>query len=79
MQEHNQTEERTETVQLIILYTGKQGHAIISKMKKNLSKGLPSKVKIMITYQGRKFSIKFNKKDKKNSNMKTILYIMVSA
>ena len=63
VRENDQTKEPTETVQLIVPYTGKQGNKILSKMKKNLSKALPDKVKTMITYQGTKLSTKFNIKD----------------
>ena len=55
IQENDQTKEPTETVQLIVPYTGKQGHKIISKIKKDLSKALPSKVKTMVTYKGQNF------------------------
>ena len=75
IQQNDQTKEPTETVQIIVPYTGKQGHEIISKMKKDLSKALPSKVKTMVTYQGTKLSTKFNIKDQtKFQNKNNIVY-----
>ena len=63
IQENDQTKEPTETVQLIVLYTGKQGHKIIFKIKKDLSKALLSILETMVTYQRTKFSTKFNIKN----------------
>ena len=59
IQEKDQLKEPTETLQLIVQYTGKQGHQIISKIKKDLSKALPSKVKTVVTYQGTELFTKF--------------------
>ena len=63
IQENDQTEEPTETAQLIVPYTGKQGHKIISKVKKDLSKALSSKVKTMVTCQETKLLKEFNIKN----------------
>ena len=71
IQEKDQTKELTETVQLIVPHTGKQDHKIVSEIKKDLSKALPSKVKIMVTYQGTKLSAKLNLKDRRKFQHKS--------
>ena len=48
----------------MLLYSGKQGNKLLSKMKKDLNKSLPTKVKTTVTYQSKKLGTKFQLKDK---------------
>ena len=46
-------------VQIMLPYNGKQGHKLLSKMKKHLNKSLPTEVKTAVTYQSKKLGTKF--------------------
>ena len=59
-----QSKETQQTLQLMVPYSGKQGHKLLSKMKKQLKKTLPEDVNTMISYKGTKLSAKFLVKDK---------------
>ena len=45
-------------------YSGKQGHQLLPKMKKQLKRTLPKDIKSMITYKSTKLSTEFLVKDK---------------
>ena len=51
-------------LQLMVPYSGNQGHKLLSKMKKQLKKTLPGDVNTMISYKSTKLSAKFPVKDK---------------
>ena len=55
-------------VQIMLPYNGKQGHKLLSKMKKHLNKSLPTEVKTTVTYQSKKLGTKFQLKDKTRFN-----------
>ena len=59
-----QSKETQQTLWLMVPYSGKQGHKLISKMKKHLKKTLPEDVNKMISYENTKLSTKFPVKDK---------------
>ena len=59
-----QSKETQPILQLIVPYSGKQGHKLLSKMKKQLKKTLPEDVNTMISYKSTKLSTKFPVKDK---------------
>ena len=48
----------------MVPYSRKQGHKLLSKMKKQLKKTLPEDVNTMISYKSTKLSTKFPVKDK---------------
>ena len=58
------SKETQQTLQLMVPYSGKQGHKLLSKMKKQLKKTLPEDVNTMISYNSTKLSTKFPVKDK---------------
>ena len=58
------SQENCKNLQLILLYAGKQGTKLTSKMKKQLKKVLPDNVKTMATYQSKELASKFPVKDK---------------
>ena len=53
-----------QNLQLFVPYSGKQGHRLLSKMKKQLKRTLPDDVKTIISYKSTKLSTKFPVKDK---------------
>ena len=55
-----QSKETQQTLQLMVPYSGKQGHILLSKMKKQLKKTLPEDVNTMISYKRTKLSTKFS-------------------
>ena len=59
-----ETSTASNKIQLILPYTGKQGKKLITKMKKHIRKTLPENVLVIVTYQSKKLSTKFNIKDK---------------
>ena len=59
--ENNETQP---TLQLMVSYSGNQGHKLLSKMKKQLTKTLPGDVNTMISYKSTKLSTKFPVKGK---------------
>ena len=58
-----QNKETQQTLQLMVTYSGNQGHNLLSKMKKQLKKTLPEDVNTMISYKSTKLSTKFPVKD----------------
>ena len=56
--------ETQQTLQLMVLYSGNQGHNLLFKMKKQLKKTQPEDVNTMISYKNTKLSTKFPVKDK---------------
>ena len=59
------TNDNSETkLQLFLPFLGKQGTQLLSKMKKQLKKSIPSNVKTCITYEGAKLSTQFPVKDR---------------
>ena len=55
----NTTDNSETKLQLFLPFSGKQGIQLLSKMKKQLKKRIPSNVKTWITYQGTKLSTQF--------------------
>ena len=53
-----------QNLQLLVPYSGKQGHQLLSKMKKQLKRTLPDDIKTIISYKSTKLSTKFPVKDK---------------
>ena len=53
-----------QNLQLLVLYSGKQGHPLLSKMKKQLKRTLPDDTKIVISQKSTKLSTKFPVKGK---------------
>ena len=51
-------------IQLLVPYSGKQGHQLLLKIKKQLKKNLPDDIKLMISYRSTKLSTKFPTKGK---------------
>ena len=43
----------------MVPYSGKQGHQLLSKMKKQVKRTLPNDIKTLISYKSTKFSTKF--------------------
>ena len=56
--------DREQYLQLFVPYSGKQGHRLLSKMKKQLKRTLPDDIKTIISYKSTKLSTKFPVKDK---------------
>ena len=54
-----ETNEVSNKIQLVLPYPRKQG-----KMEKHIRKTLPENVQVIVTYQSKKLSTKFNIKDK---------------
>ena len=61
---NNETNETSNKIQLILTYSGKQGKKLKKKMKKYIRKTLTENVQVIVTYQSKKLSTKFNVKDK---------------
>ena len=53
-------------IQLLVPYSGKQEHQLLSKMKKQLKRTLLDDIKTMISYRSANLSTKFTVKDKKD-------------
>ena len=53
-----------QNLQLFVPHSGKQGHRLLLKMKKQLKRTLPDDVKTIISYKSKKLSTKFPVKDK---------------
>ena len=51
-------------IQPLVPYSGKQGHQLLLKMKKQLKRNLSNDIKTMISYRSTKLSTKFPVKDK---------------
>ena len=60
-------------VQIMLPYNGKQGHKLLSKMKKHLNKSLPTEVKTTVTFQSKKLETKFQLKYKTRFNQQNNL------
>ena len=60
----NTTDNSETKLQLFLPFSGKQGIQLLSKMKKQLKKRIPSNVKTCITYEGTKLSTQFPVKDR---------------
>ena len=58
-----QNKETQQTLQLMVPYSGNQGHKLSSKMKLQLKKTLPEDANTMISYKSTKLSTKFPVKD----------------
>ena len=59
-----ENKETQQTLQLMVPYSGNQGHKLLSKIKKQLRKTLPEDVNTMINNKSAKLSTKFPVKDK---------------
>ena len=59
-----ENKETQQTLQLMVPYSGNQGHKLLSRMKKQLKKTRPEDVNTMISYRSTKLSTKFPVKDK---------------
>ena len=57
------TNATSKQIQLVLPYAGKRGNNIIRKMRRQLNKHLKDDVKVMITYQGTKLSLRFQVED----------------
>ena len=57
------TNATSKQMQLVLPYAGKRGNNIIRKMNRQLHKHMKDDVKVMMTYQGTKFSSRFQVKD----------------
>ena len=55
----NTTDNSETKLQLFLPFSGKQGIQLLSKMKKQLKKRIPSNVKAWIAYKGTKLSTRF--------------------
>ena len=62
----NTTDKNETKLQLFLSLSGKQGIQLLSKIKKQLKKSIPSNVETFITYEGKKLSTQFPVKDKTN-------------
>ena len=60
----NTTDNSESELQLFLPCLGKQGIQLLSKMKNQLKKSIPSNVKTCITYKGTKLSSQFSMKDR---------------
>ena len=60
---NNETNETSNKIQLILTYSGKQGKKLKKKMKKYIRKTLTENVQVIVTYQSKKLSTKFNVKE----------------
>ena len=58
---NNDTEQK---IQILVPYSGKQGHQLLLKMRNQLKRNLPDDIKTMIIYRSTKLSTKFPVKDK---------------
>ena len=58
------TTDNRNKLQLSVPFLGKQGIQLLSKMKRQLKKSIPSHVKTYITYEGTKLSTQFPVKDR---------------
>ena len=57
------SQDKEEKIQVLVPYSGKQGHQLLSKTKKQLIRTLPDD-KTMISYKSTKLSTKFPVKNK---------------
>ena len=57
-------ETKNHDTEQVVPYSGKQGHQLLSKMKKRLKRTLPDDIKTLISYKSRKLSTNFPVKDK---------------
>ena len=62
----NTTDKNETKLQLFLSLSGKQGIQLLSKIKKQLKKSIPSNVETFIIYEGKKLSTQFPVKDKTN-------------
>ena len=62
--QNNNTDNSKTKLQLFLPFSGKQGIQLLSKMKKQLKKTIPSNVKTCITYGDTKLSTQFLVKDR---------------
>ena len=60
----NTTDNSETKLQLFLPFSGKQGIQLLSKMKRQLKKSIPSNVKTYITYEDSKLSTQFPVKDR---------------
>ena len=60
------SQDKEEKIQVLVPYSGKQGHQLLSKMKKQLKRTLPDDIKTMINYKSTKLFTKFPVKEKKD-------------
>ena len=58
------SQDKEEKIQVLVPYSGKQGHQLLSKTKKQLIRTLPDDIKTIISYKSTKLSTKFPVKDK---------------
>ena len=65
-------------IQLLVSHSGKQGHQLVLKMKKQSKRNLPYDIKTMISYKSIKLSTKFPVKDKQVFSINITLFIMIS-
>ena len=57
------SQDKEEKIQVLVPYSGKQGHQLLSKTKKQLIRTLPDDI-TMISYKSTKLSMKFPVKNK---------------
>ena len=57
------SQDKEEKIQVLVPYSGKQGHQLLSKTKKQLIRTLPDDI-TMISYKSTKLSTKFPVKNK---------------
>ena len=60
----NTTDKSETKLHLFLPFSGKQGIQLLSKMKRQLKKSIPSSMKTCITYEGTKLSTQFPVKDR---------------
>ena len=72
--DHN-TEQK---IQLLVPYSGKQRHQLLSKMKKQIKRNLPDDIKIMISLQSTNLSTKFPVKGNTDFQEKHNIVSMIS-
>ena len=60
----NTTDKSKTKLHLFLPFSGKQGIQLLSKMKRQLKKSIPSSMKTCITYEGTKLSTQFPVKDR---------------
>ena len=71
--ENHDTEQK---MQLLVPYSRKQGHQLLSKMKKQLKRTLPDDIQTMISYKSTNLSTKFLVKDKTDFQQKQCCLLM---
>ena len=57
-------QDKEEKIQVLVPYSWKQGHQLLSKTKKQLKRTLLDDIKTIISYKSTKLSTKFPVKDK---------------